>query len=58
LLAAIVVDLVTLAILCNIAFRSAVAFVLGGCNQDVTPSPGMGTTAIGLIAASAALRVL
>jgi len=55
---AIVIDVITLAILSNIAFKSAVAFVLGGWNMARHAIAGMGAIAIGLIAAWAVLRVL
>jgi uncharacterized membrane protein (DUF4010 family) len=52
------IDIVTLAILSNIAFKLAVAFVLGGWNMARHAIAGMGAIAIGLIAAWAVLRVL
>ena len=55
---AIVIDVITLAILSNIAFKSSVAFVLGGWNMARHAIAGMGAIAIGLIAAWAVLRVI
>ena len=55
---AIVIDFIPLAILSNIAFKSAVAFVLVGWNMARHAIAGVGPTAIGLIAAWAVLRVI
>jgi hypothetical protein len=52
------IDIVTLAILSNIAFKSAVTFVLGGRGMARHAIAGMGAIAIGMIAAWAVLRVL
>lgn len=55
---AVVIDVITLAILSNIAFKSGVAVVLGGWTKARHAVAGMVAIAIGLVAASVLLRVL
>lgn len=54
----VVIDVITLAILSNIAFKSGVAIVLGGWTNGRHAAGGMGAIALGVVAASVLLRVL